>query len=241
MQLTSRQSAFLEKLFDIHYRHRLEPIHYTVVAQALGVANSTAYEMLRLLEKKGYLTSEYRLGSEHSGPGRSQVLFRPTWKTLRMFRHLFGEDAREKDWSLVKGRVLERLSAGAFPDDDRLLDELVAAIPESADRASYCARVVAASLLSIKSQFLERLHELSTLRMMAGRSATSFEALNLLPGFALGVCWSSRRNPAWMVRLARCVSRYQTYLQQMDEETRQRLMRFSGELLDALQVSSDQA
>jgi len=238
VQLTNRQSTFLEKLLDVYYRHRRQPIHYTTLARALGVANSTAYEMLKLLEQKGYVSSEYRLSDRRTGPGRSMVLFQPTMKALRMFWHLLGEDARQKDWVSVKEKVLGRLAADGFPDDEQLLADLVAAIPESEDSLSYCGRVVAASLVSIKSQFLSRVRELSIFRNIDSGDAASFDALNLLPGFALGFSCALQRNWSWLSRLAECVERYQTYLHQMDEEAHARLLRFSREMMDALQMSS---
>jgi len=238
MQLTSRQCDFLEKLLDVYYRHRRQPIHYTTLAQALNVANSTAYEMLRLLEQKGYVSSEYYLSDHRTGPGRSMVLFRPTIKALRTFRRLLGEDARNKEWELAKEKVLERLAAEGFPDDEQLLTDLVAAIQESEDSLSYCGRVLAASLVSIKSQFLSRIRELPIFRDMDREDAASFDALNLLPGFALGFSCALQRNSSWLSRLAECIERYQTYLRQMDEEARVRLLRFSREMMDALQLSS---
>lgn len=235
MQLTSRQRAFLEKLFDVYYDHRRQPIHYTALARALRVANSTAYEMLRLLEQKGYVSSEYHLADDHVGPGRSMVLFRPTMKALRMFRHLLGEDGRGKEWEFVKEKVLGRLAAEGLPDDEQLLTDLVAAIPESEDPLSYCGRVVAASLVSIKGQLLSRIQELSIFRDMGSEDTANFDALDLLPGFALGFSYASRRNSSWLSRLAEYARRYQAYLHQMDEEARLRLLRFSREIMDALQ------
>jgi len=38
----------------------------------------TAYDMLRLLEERGLVTSEYVLPEQ--GPGRSMIVFRPTAK-----------------------------------------------------------------------------------------------------------------------------------------------------------------
>jgi hypothetical protein len=50
MKLTGRQRAFLSTFLDL-YREAQEPLHYTTVAQRLGVSKITAYDMLRLLEE----------------------------------------------------------------------------------------------------------------------------------------------------------------------------------------------
>ena len=169
------------------------------------------------------------------------VLFRPTLKALRALRRVLGEDARDKEWEIVKQKVLARLDADDFPDHEELLQELVAAIPRSEDRLSYCGRVIAASLLSIKKQFLSRVQELSIFRSISDGDAVGLDALNLLPGFALGFACALQRNPSWLSRLADCVGRYQAYLYQLDEEARLRLLRFSREIMDALRASSGSA
>jgi DNA-binding MarR family transcriptional regulator len=237
VQLTNRQRAFLEELLDVYYSHRRQPIHYTTLGRALGVANSTAYEMLKLLEQKGYVSSEYRLSDQRAGPGRSMVLFQPTMKALRTFRRLLGEDTRQSEWESVKEKVLGRLAAEGFRDDEQLLADLVAAM-ESEDPLSYCGRVVAASLLAIKGRFLSRVQELSIFRSIDAGDAASFDALNLLPGFALGFSCALQRDSSWLSQLAECVERYQTYLHQMDGEARARLLRLTREMITALQISS---
>jgi DNA-binding PadR family transcriptional regulator len=235
MPLTSRQRAFLESLFDVYHDHGRQPVHYTALARALGVANSTAYEMLKLLENKGYVSSEYRLAAGHSGPGRSMVLFRPTMKALRTFRHLLGEDVRAKEWEDIKEKVLGRLALQGVPGDERLLDDLLVAIPLSQDPLSYCGRVVAASLVRIRESFLSRMPEFGILRDMVNGEATGWDALSLLPGFALGLAYAVRQNPSWLSRLTEYAKRYQGYLRQMDEGARRRLLRFSREIMAALQ------
>jgi len=238
MRLTSRQRTCLERLLDVYYRQQGQPIHYTDLARALGVANSTAYEMLRALEQKGYASSEYRLAQDRVGPGRSMVLFRPTLKTLRTFRHLLGEDARRQEWDVVREKLLRRLSAAGSPDDAQLLGDLLAAIPESRDPLSYCGHVVAASLLSIKSQLLGRVQDWSIFRRMERAGSSGYDALELLPGFALGFSYALQGNSSWLTRLAGCLERYQACLLQMDEEGRSRLLHFSREMLDALRASA---
>ncbi|MBM4429460.1 MAG: helix-turn-helix domain-containing protein [Chloroflexi bacterium] len=238
MQLTNRQRACLEKLLDAHYCQQGPPIHYTTLARALGVANSTAYEMLRLLEQKGYVSSEYHLAEEQAGPGRSTVLFRPTLKTLRTFRYLLGEDARCQEWDVIREKLLHRLVTASPPHAEQLVADLLTAIPESCDPLSYCGHVLAASLLSIKDHLRHRVQEWSIFGKMERADASSFDALGLLPGFALGFACALQRNSSWLARLAECVERYQAYLLQMDEEGRTRLLRFSREMMEALRISS---
>ena len=63
MKLTRRQETFIHRLLDL-YRELDGPIHYSLLAERVGVSPFTAYDMLRLLEEKGLVTSEYRLDSD---------------------------------------------------------------------------------------------------------------------------------------------------------------------------------
>ena len=59
MELTGRQHAFLSRLIDL-YRAAQHALHYSTVAEHLGVSPMTAYDMLRLLDRAGGLcVSEY--------------------------------------------------------------------------------------------------------------------------------------------------------------------------------------
>lgn len=236
MGLTNRQRAFFEKLLDVYHSHRGRSVHYTTLARGLGVANSTAYEMLKLLEQKGYVSSEYHLPDRHVAGGRSMVLFRPTMKGLRIFRHLAGEDIRNKEWDGMKGKVLGRLSAEGLPGDNELLSELLRAIPQSEDPLSYCGRVVAASLVSVRGHVANRGQQLAQFREMVAGEKSALDALDLLPGFAVGFASALSGASARLTALAESAKRYQKYLQQMDEETRRRLLRFSREMMDALHI-----
>jgi DNA-binding IscR family transcriptional regulator len=73
MKLTRRQEDVIRKMLDLHDLHQA-PIHYKTLADHLGVSPFTAYDMLRLLEEKGLVTSEYQLASDKSGPGRGAAL-----------------------------------------------------------------------------------------------------------------------------------------------------------------------
>jgi Mn-dependent DtxR family transcriptional regulator len=69
-KLTRRQNQFLSQFLDL-YQENDKPIHYATLAKHLDIGKVTAYEMLRLLEKRGLVKSEFHLPSGDRGPGRS--------------------------------------------------------------------------------------------------------------------------------------------------------------------------
>ena len=76
MKLTRRQEKFIQKMIELKHEFAC-PIHYSLLAKRLGVSPFTAYDMLCLLEEKGYVTSEYQLPADKSGPGRAERLLLP--------------------------------------------------------------------------------------------------------------------------------------------------------------------
>ncbi|GAI51103.1 unnamed protein product, partial [marine sediment metagenome] len=108
MELTYRQKAFMSKILDL-YREMNEPVHYSVAANRLGVSNSTAYDMLRLLEQKGLVSSRYETPKETSGPGRSSIVFLPTAHATELFSYLAGESHEQREWEDVKASILTSL------------------------------------------------------------------------------------------------------------------------------------
>lgn len=76
MKLTRRQEEFVKKLLELKQEFD-GPIHYSLLAERLGVSPFTAYDMLCLLEAKGYVTSAYQLPPDKCGPGRAERVFYP--------------------------------------------------------------------------------------------------------------------------------------------------------------------
>ena len=93
LKLTPRQQAFLDKLFEL-YREFKQPVHYSIVADKLGVNKFSAYDMLKVLEEKGVAASDYVLSDDQAGPGRSQVVFYPTHKAAQFLTQLRDEGHR---------------------------------------------------------------------------------------------------------------------------------------------------
>ena len=76
VKLTGRQRQYLEETISLQAENSGESIHYSALANRLGVSTISAYNMLRVLEQKGCLRSCYELSG--LGIGRSSVLFEVT-------------------------------------------------------------------------------------------------------------------------------------------------------------------
>ena len=104
-KLTPRQRAFLDNLLEL-YREGRAPVHYSELAKRLGVNRFSAYDMLKVLEKKGLASASYTLRSAAAaqpGPGRSIVVFSPTPLAVLMTApesdDRLGEDGRTRcEW-----------------------------------------------------------------------------------------------------------------------------------------------
>ncbi|MFQ6059103.1 MAG: helix-turn-helix domain-containing protein [Anaerolineae bacterium] len=232
MSLTSRQRAFLDKLLDL-YREARQPVHYSTVAEKLGVGNTTAYEMMKLLEDKGYVASDYVL-AEGSGPGRSSVVFYPTFKALKTFRRLAGAAVKAEEWERVKERILSKVGKGEIKEKE-LLDEMLAKIPTSESPLVYCAEVITALLLNIKREIRSRLGEHRLIKNLMTPGPPGQRELGLLPGFALGLSFLENATRQWD-KLVEYSQECQRSLQRLDNDMRRDLLEFLREMMVALQA-----
>ena len=88
MKITKRQREFLKALIAL-YRQKGSPIHYSEVAQTLGVSKWTAHDMSQLLHKEGFLEVEYLIPESDNYKwgklGRSTITFFPNKKGYAIF------------------------------------------------------------------------------------------------------------------------------------------------------------
>jgi len=149
-RLTRRQYQFLSQFLDM-YQETDEPIHYVALAERLDIGKITAYEMLRLLEKRGLVSSEYHLPAGDRGPGRSTVLFRPTPEATHLFEPLSGGDDATGDWELARQQILQRLHEGKAGGYEALLNDLLARIPERRSPLIFITEMITAIILTVAS------------------------------------------------------------------------------------------
>lgn len=232
MRLTGRQRAFLEQFLDL-YRERTQPLHYSAVAERLGISPMTAYDMLRLLEARGVLTSAYVVPGKGAGPGRSTIVFYPTERAASVLAELAGEDWDQEEWEAVKQRILEALRKGRDSNYEELLNELLNRIPERKSPLIFSAEMIAAVILNLhlvkedltQSGLLERLVTLG-LPEEAGLSA--------LAGLTLGLSLLERANRRFTSILVSYTRRYQDTLSKLSAPKKKVLSDFVQDVVKAI-------
>jgi energy-coupling factor transport system substrate-specific component len=181
INLTRRQGEFIEKLIDLNDEVGA-PIHYSLLAERLGVSPFTAYDMLCILEEKGLVTSEYYLPAERTGPGRAERFFFPRAVASRWREAISGSNE-------FKNLVIDLIESieGGIPDE-ALVNVPAGEMPE----LKYCAGV-----LNVAALLLEPWPGGETLQTMGSRilSAVALprERLLLLGGLIFGILAQDRR------------------------------------------------
>jgi hypothetical protein len=240
-KLTARQQAFLEKLLELYREHK-GPVHYSVVAERLGVNRFSAYDMLKVLEEKGFASSSYALRSGasaaavgHAGPGRSMVVFAPTSQATALGTP-GAQDARlGEDWQRVRERVLNRLRQAREANPRETLNEMLARLPDTNLPLAFCTEMIGALLLNMQ-RVRRRAGGLNPFRALAALRTDDAAELETLAGLSVGVALSAddEDGPSVAQRLLEHAHHYQTNLSRLSEEARSALLQFLEEALDAL-------
>ncbi|MDH7485680.1 MAG: helix-turn-helix domain-containing protein [Anaerolineae bacterium] len=227
MKLTGRQRQFLNNFLDL-YRESQQPLHYSAVAERLGISPMTAYDMLRLLEERGLVVSEYVLPDQ--GPGRSTIVFRPTAQATVLMSQLAGVGWDREEWEGVKERILQALREGRGTDYHDLLEEILLRIPERKSPMLYAAEMVTAVLL--------HLHQLKK-EARSSNLLESLRALGLpseLAGLTLGLTLVERANRRVTSLLLSYSRKYQEHLARLSSESKQRLSDFAQEVMKIVEI-----
>ena len=232
MKLTRRQTEFLTQFLKV-FRETGEPVHYALLAGRLGIGNVTAYEMLRLLEKRGLVKSEYYLPDQDRGPGRSSVLFRPTPEANRLLQEGREDLAKDVDWEAAKEHILNQLRTGGAAELGDLLTSLLDRIPTQGSALFYLTDMITAILLALRE--IRDLVEDSGLASRLRRIGLPGEIeLSSLAGVGAMLATLERVNRQVASFLLTQSGKFQTLLSQLDEEKRQSLSYFTREVVKIL-------
>ena len=227
MKLTGRQKEFLNKFLDLHGQAQ-EPLHYAHVAEVLGVGKITAYELLRLLEKRGLVRSEYVVRGKGPATGRSIVVFVPTPQARALFAELAGEDWDQAEWEAVKAQILGTLRQRT--DYQNLLEEVLTRLPERTTPLIYAAEMATAVILNL----LLVGEEVSTASLVERLKALGLPGeigLNALSGLAIGLSLVEQTNRRLTDKLIGATQNYQQSLAHLGGEGKRHLSSFVQEVI----------
>lgn len=104
ISLTKRRREFLDQIYR-QYRLTNHPVHYSEVAEAIGVSKWTAYDVLKTLENQGLLKRTYSVNENETG--RSVVVFTPTELAETFFQKERREILNAKEWQTIVARARE--------------------------------------------------------------------------------------------------------------------------------------
>jgi len=229
MKLTPRQQTFLDKLFEL-YNELKGPVHYSTVADKLGVNKFSAYDMLKVLEEKGVAASDYVLSDEQAGPGRSQVVFYPTHKAAQFITQLRDEMLYNADWHGVKQRILKSLEEAHQANPADALREALSNLPDTKIPLTYCAEMISVLLLNINRfrshNFTPAIESLNT-KGQVGLAA--------LAGLSLGSSLTSGDDDKSLTeKLLTHTHRFQSHLAELSDESVTKLSAFVNDAMMAL-------
>jgi len=232
-RLTARQKVFCDKLLEL-YREIGGPVHYSELAKRLGVNRFSAYDMLKVLEKKGYAASSYALEAGHSGPGRPMVVFEPTPQAASLYAAPDDLDPDE-EWHTLRARVLGKLRQARGANVREALTDLLARLPEAGAPLTYCTEMTAALLLNMQ-RARARAAGLSPFRALAALRSGGATGLEALAGLSVGATLAAEDETSTSLtqRLLDHARRYQSNLERLSEEASSLLVQFLEEALEAL-------
>jgi predicted transcriptional regulator len=232
-KLTFRQRSFLGKLVDI-YGESHEPVHYSMVADRLGLSNSSAYDMLRVLEQKNMVGSQYTTPKEVAGPGRASVMFYPTTHATDFFTRVAGKTSEQEEWENLKAEILESLRQ-VKTDYRELLQELKAKTPSRTPLAQ-CARIVTVLLLSLK----QAKHKLTDNRSVSDivKAPVSKLRMSILAGLILGLSLADSKVSHILGNTRKTTEKYESSLKKLNKEGLVRLHRFTQDVWELLESES---
>ncbi|MEA2021275.1 MAG: hypothetical protein U9N08_02250 [Candidatus Caldatribacteriota bacterium] len=245
MKITTRQKEFLQTLIDL-YQQRGAPIHYSEVAQTLGVSKWTAYDMLQLLHREGLLEVEYLIPESNNHRweklGRSTITFFPTKKGYTLSnlpeRKL---PTKIAELDKLKNNIIQKFEKikGKFNLKDLFKEAL-----QSKSPLIFCACVLLILILLIK-KITEGIAEIQLLSQVIPADATNTYielSLVVFVGMCFGVLTKYiNKIPKYITgpnnsldEYAGYIQTYNQYVSQMDKKEQKSLLDFLKETLDEI-------
>lgn len=229
MRITRRRLDFLRKIKQLYETTNL-PVHYTRVAELLGVNKWSAYEMLKTLEKEGFLTSQYEVNQGEKFPGRAMVLFAPTRMAEAV---LSGQGLEEKfpgkEWRQVKQRLLSLCAELKKSNPRELIEQLMAELPGPEHPLIFCAYMI--TLLIVQLQTLSIMSRGLVKNVVLGAEKAE-TGLAMFAGAAMGSMLKATTQFPLSSQIVSHLHRFQDNLAKLNQSEQALLMDFLEEALE---------
>ncbi len=233
-KLTYRQQQFLNQFLEL-YQEAGKPLHYVAVAKRMGRGKVTVYEMLRLLEERGYVKADYEFSPEQHGPGRPPVLFQPTEETQKL-GYQAGEELEEiNDWQVLSEQILDTIQNFGRSGYENLIESLLSRMPERRSPLIFLTELITTVLLLLAT--LSDIPGIKTILERLKRIGLPQEiGLNALSGISMVFSIVEQANRRAVSVLLSQIGKYEEFLAQMNEENQRRLSEFAREVAQTLTI-----
>ena len=247
MKITLRQKEFLQSLIDL-YQEKSSPIHYSEVAQKMGVSKWTAYDMLQLLRKEGLLEVEYQIPESDnyklSKLGRSTITFYPTKKGY----DISSPTKQKIPTNIVELKKIKKEIIQKFDEIKGKLNirDLFKEALQSKSPLIFCACLLLILILLIK-KITEGVAEIKLISQVIPNTTTSTYAelaLIVFAGMCLGVLtrYVSKVPTTFknndLGEYTNYLQTYNQYVSQMNKDEQKSLLGFLKETLDEINIKN---
>ena len=163
------------------------------------------------------------------------IVFAPTPEAATTFGPRPEENGLGEDWQKARELVLSKLAQAREASPRAALSELLARLPETQAPLNYCTEMIGALLLNMQ-RAKARASGLSPYRVLDRLRTDDSTGLETLAGLSVGVSLSygDETSRTLTRRLLDHVQQYQVNLSRLSEESREALVRFLEEALEAL-------
>lgn len=237
MKMTPRQHEFLCTLAEL-CDEVSAAVHYSSVADRLGVSKWSAYDMMLKLERQGLVRREYARGSAGRMPhrrGRFAVAFKPTARGGARAGRSAKESWEDREWSRTREKILGALERLSATGRAAVQKQLMRAIPRQRGARSYCAHLITALLLGVDN-LKGRIGHVRLLQSLLESAPAARTNLLILAGLSGGLSPSTRGSKQLVNKLAGYVQKYESYVGHMSVTKQQALLRFLREVVGKLSL-----
>lgn len=229
MRITRRRMDFLQKIKQLYEATNL-PVHYARVAELLGVSKWSAYEMLKTLEKEGFLASQYEVNQGGKFPGRAMVLFAPTHLADAVLSgNTWEEKAPLKEWRQVKQRLLSLCAELKKNNPRELIEQLMAELPGLERPLIFSAYMIALLIAQLQTLSAKSLGLVKNVVLGAAKAETG---LAMFAGAAMGSMLKTATQFPMLSQIAGHLDRFQDNLAELNQSEQALLMDFLEEALE---------